>query len=349
MDLFRFPPSRFFTRQAERAATGPAFAVPTGARPARRAGVLADLFRNRYLRSLTDYRFFYDDVAEIGRPEGAEYVFYFVPGINGTPGQMRFVLPSLTRVFGDRIFLKSLHLPEFSARRPIWEKYTGENVDRKLARLRADLVALLARHEHISIACSSNGFYDFAAAASSLPQGLIAGRLHVMWGACAPDHFGSTIWERLFFPLNGFEHDGYRWFAYPNHNVLRGFNPETSTRFRWSDGHQRRVFRKADLESRFRCGGLEWDYISPEHLGAMVRRVVERVASPWREPATALVAARDGYWQGLSCAEIERELRRYLPHAALLFRPTSHLWVATPTYMTELFERQKALVPPLAP
>jgi len=139
------------------------------------AGRFARAFRERYLRPLRDYRFFYDDVNEIGNAATAEHVFYFVPGINGTPGQMRFVLPSLTRVFGSRIYLKALHLPEFSAHRPTWQKYTPANLDLKLARLRADLVALLARHPRITVIASSNGFYDFAAAASTFPSDALRG------------------------------------------------------------------------------------------------------------------------------------------------------------------------------
>ena len=104
-----------------------------------KTGTFALQFREKYLRSLHDLRFFYDDVAEIGNAETAEHAFYFVPGINGTPGQMRFLLPSLIRVYGNNVYLKSLHLPEFSARVATWEKYTVENINRKLARLREDL------------------------------------------------------------------------------------------------------------------------------------------------------------------------------------------------------------------
>ena len=163
-----------------------------------REGRFARAFRERYLRSLDDYRFFYDDVTALGDRDDAEHIFYFVPGINGTPGQMRFVLPSLTRVFGSRIYFKALHLPEFSARRPTWEKYTIANLDRKLAQLRADLAQLLARHERVTVIASSNGFYDFAAAAGAFPPEELRERVHLIWGACAPDHFEPTPWERVF-------------------------------------------------------------------------------------------------------------------------------------------------------
>ena len=312
-----------------------------------RDGRFAPHFQNRYLRSLADYKFFYDDVAEIGCPATAEHVFYFVPGVSGTPGQMRFMLPSLTRVFGPHLYLKALHLPEFSARRPIWEKYTAANLDRKLARLRADLTALLARHARVTVMCSSNGFYDFAAAVSDWPRAPLAGRLHLVWGACAPDHFEPTPWEKIFFPLNGFTHDGHRWFAYPNHNAFTRLNPETSTSLAWRDAHQSRTLYKTDLESRFRCWGLDWDYVSTDQLGRAVEHVVKQIKHPWDLPSEALVAADDGYWQGRPRAAVEQIVRSYLPHSHIAFKPASHLWVVNPTNLTELFERVRAKQPPL--
>ncbi|RXK53701.1 hypothetical protein ESB00_18620 [Oleiharenicola lentus] len=303
------------------------------------SGRFAGMFRDAYLRSLAEYRFFYDDIAEIGNPTEAEHVFYFVPGINGTPGQMRFLLPSLVRVFGPRCYLKALHLPEFSARRPVWEKYTLANVDRKLARLRADFEDLLARFPRVNVLCSSNGFYDFAAAAGGLCATLPPGRLHLLWGACAPDRFKPTPWEKVFFPLNGLHHDGQAWFAYPNHNLLQLCNPETSDSFDWREGDSRRTFVKADLESRFRCAGLHWCYTSPAQIGRCVRHVVAQIAGPLDIPAAALVAANDGYWQGRSHGEIERVILGYLPRCRIDFRPASHLWVVTPTFATALLER----------
>ncbi|MBI5690715.1 MAG: hypothetical protein HZC55_11535 [Verrucomicrobia bacterium] len=307
----------------------------------RHEGHFARLFRERYLRSLDDYRFFYDDVDVIGDAAGAEHVFYFVPGINGTPGQVRFVLPSLTRVFGRRLQVRSLHLPEFSARRPTWMKYTLANVDRKLDRLQADLEQLLSRHEHVVVIASSNGFYDFAAAAGRLPAGTIRDRVHLVWGACAPDHFEPTAWERVFYPLNGFEYDGHRWFAYPNHNAFRWLNPDTSHSHAWSDGPQHRRFRKADLESRFRLFGLEWDYVSPSQLGAATRHVVRQIRAPLSCPTYALVAANDGYWQGKPRDLVERTIRRYAPDASITFQPASHLWVVTPSHVTALLREVK--------
>jgi hypothetical protein len=306
-------------------------------------GIFADRFKKSYLRSLSDYRFFYDDIAELGNPAEAEHVFYFVPGINGTPGQMRFMLPSLTRVFGPRVYLKALHLPEFSARVPIWEKYTVANVDKKLARLREDLGELLSRHDRFAVLCSSNGFYDFLAAASAFPAGRLEAQITLAWGACAPDQFEPTPWEKVFYPLNGFTTaDGHRWFAYPNSNLFTVFNPETSTSFAWADIAPRRI-HKVDLESRFRCGGLQWDYISSSQLGEACRHVVAQIERPWSARSEALVAANDGFWQGTPQPEIERRIRRYLPDANCVFENESHLWVVTPRHLTPLLERVQSL------
>ncbi|MBI5770997.1 MAG: hypothetical protein HZA93_24685 [Verrucomicrobia bacterium] len=310
-------------------------------------GLLARHFQHCYRQSLDDYRFFYDDITEIGNAATARHVFYFVPGINGTPGQMRFLLPSLTRVFGSQVYLKALHLPEFSARLPMWEKYSLAHVDRKIAQLRVDLHALLARFPRFAVLCSSNGFYDFMAAAEAFAPDEIESRIQLVWGACAPDHFQPSVWEDVFFPLNGFEHRGHRWWAYPNHNALAAFNPETSTSFHWRDGA--RPLFKADLESRFRCLGLQWCYTSPDQLGRAAQRAVAQIHRSWRAPAEALVAAHDGYWQGRPRSDIEFRIRRYLPKAHCEFRPDSHLWVVNPTNVTALFARLKPRLPSLHP
>ena len=311
------------------------------------AGVFARRFRDRYLRSLREHRFFYDDVAEIGNAADARHAFYFVPGINGTPGQMRFLMPAMARVFGSRVYLRALHTPEFSAHAPTWEKYQRPNVDRKLAQLRTDLAWMLARFERFAVLCSSNGLYDFLAAAEAFDPAEIESRIELAWGACAPDRIDPSPWEKVFFPLNGFVQDGHRWWAYPNHNAFTWLNPETSTSFAWADDAPRRL-HKVDLESRFRCGGLQWDYVSPSLLAEAVQHVVGQIRRPWRAASEAVVAANDGYWQGVSREDIEQVIRRYLPRVHCEFKPNSHLWVVNPTNITELFGRLRSRLAPLA-
>lgn len=304
------------------------------------SGLFTHRFKKAYLDSLHDHRFFYDDIAEIGNAAEARHVFYFVPGMNGTPGQMRFVLPSIIRNFGPSVYLRALYLPEFSAHAPIWEKYTPTNLERRLDRLRSDLTGLLACHSHFTVICSSNGLYDFCAAVETFKATDIESRIQLIWGACAPDNYSSTPWEKVFFPLNGFVHHGHRWFAYPNHNFISVLNPETGTSFDWQDRHPRRL-HKVDLESRFRCFGLQWDYLSTGQLGEAARYMVRKIQRPWHGPAEALVAENDGFWQGVDRPDIEQSIRRYLPNAHCEFKDSSHLWVVNPTNVTELFSRLK--------
>ena len=129
--------------------------------------MLAELFKREYLASLGCFALFYDDFAEYGDRD-APLAFYFVPGIDGVPGQVRFALPMLLRTVGPHIYVRSLHLEEFSAKRPIWEKFTPANVDKKRERIVADLDRLAGRHEKLFVMCSSSGFYDFLSAYGEL-------------------------------------------------------------------------------------------------------------------------------------------------------------------------------------
>jgi hypothetical protein len=302
-------------------------------------GLLARHFLADYRRSLSDYRFFYDDLAEMGNPDQAKHVFYYVPGISGSPGQMRISLPSLVRVFGPRVYLKGLDVPEFSASRPIWEKYTIPNTNRKLEQIREDLAALLRRFHRFAVICSSNGLYDFLAAAATFQPGELESRVELAWVSVAPDRFSPTPWQRLLFPLNGLVFQEHEWFAYPNHRAFRFINPEVPGSFAWREGHQERRFHKKDLESRFRCFGLEWDYISPSQFSDIAQYVVAQIGRQWNAPAEALVAANDGYWQGASLEAVESVVRRYVPQAHCEFRPGSHVGVVNPTNLTDVFTR----------
>lgn len=305
-------------------------------------GRLAPRFLAAYHRSLSDYRFFYDDVAEIGNPDLAEHAFYFVPGISGSPGQMRFALPSLLRTFGPRLYMKGLDAPAFSAALPIWDKYTIPNTEAKLEQLRDDLATLLRRFERLVVVCSSNGMYDFLAAASAFVPGELESRIQLVWVSCAPDRYSPTIWERVFFPVNGIVVNGHPWFAYPNHDLLRALNPETTNFFYWREGHQQRLFDKLDLESRFACLGFDWDYISTSQLGEVARHVISQIDRSWGGPVETLIAANDGYWQGVPRAFVLEVIRRYVPRARCVFRAGSHAGVITPTNLTELFGRTLA-------
>ncbi|NIR30110.1 MAG: hypothetical protein GWN84_12505 [Gammaproteobacteria bacterium] len=301
--------------------------------------MLTALFRKRYLESLRAYRHFYDDIHEYGSPKRAANVFYFIPGINGTPGQIRFVLPSLQRIFGQALYVRCCHLPEFSATRPIWEKYTLANVDAKRDVIVSDLLELLETHGPVTVIVSSNGFYDFLYAYQTLKHRYGEPPLRVLWGACAPDRFDETVWESVFFPVNGFASNGHRWFAVPNHNWLRVVNPETTITHKWRYRDQRKIFFKTDLESRFRCLGLHWDYVSVSCFNEVLAYVLRDVRDPLQLETHALVASKDGYWQGRARDEIQACLRRYAPTIQVTFKPASHLWVVTPENVSEVLGR----------
>ncbi len=313
--------------------------MSTTAQPTRAhaVGRFGPRFLDAYLRSLADYRAFYDDVAEIGDPRTSDLGMYFVPGISGVAGQMRMGLPSLARVFGTRMYMKSLFTPAFAASQPIWDKYTVPNTDEKLARLRDDLIAMLERFRRIMVVCSSNGLYDFLAVSSAFPAGELEERIDLAWVSCAPDHYKPTVWQNVFYPMNGVEAYGHPWFAYPNHNLLKVMNPEVAASNTWREGAQVRTVLKADVESRFWCMGLQWAYVSTAQLGDIARHVAQRITRPWEATAEVLIADNDGYWQGVSHAGIESVVRKYVPKANCAFRPGSHLGVVNPPTLTEVF------------
>ncbi len=298
---------------------------------------LSDLFRRRYLDSLDDYKSFYDDLASYGNPAGGGDVFYFVPGFNGVPGQVRFALPSLTRLFGGDFHLRSLHHPAFSAREPIWDKYTPENVAAKRRQLVRDLTALCEMHDEVSVLASSSGFYDFLSAYHRFSEE-VRSKLRLIWIACAPDWAESSPWEPVFYKLNGFESGGFSWFCYPNHNALKFINNECSTDKKWRLGSQKKTFFKNDLESRFVVGGLLWDCVSIGCYNWHTATHIEHSSSPIDIPAIVMVATEDGYWQGKGRDEVERVVRRYLSDAEILYRPATHLWVTVPEHITDAFQ-----------
>lgn len=295
-----------------------------------------ETFQENYLKTLTaSYRSFYDDFHEYGNPLTATKVIYFIPGINGTPGQIRFALPAITRMFGVNVYIKCLYLPEFSANNPVWEKYTIPNIIKKKEQIIADLTALAERFADITVVASSNGFYDFLHASPDLPKTLLE-RCMLFWTACAPDHFEPSPWEKIFYKLSGFTHNNHAWVAFPNNNLLKKLNPETSTHYHWQYGKQKKVFFKDDLESRFPCGGLWWGYASIGCFNACLRYITAQKLPPLSVKAYVLAATNDGYWQGKPQSVIQSLVDSYLTNNTLLFKDSSHLWVVTPEHVAEL-------------
>ena len=298
---------------------------------------LKDHFERCYLKSLNEYRFFYDDVYEYGHAETARHIFYFIPGLNGAPGQIRFALPGFHRVLQNDFYIRCLYLSEFSARIPVWEKYTPANLESRRATIREDLANLTTQYGRIYVVASSTGFYDFAAAVRECSD-QIRKSVTLLWVAAAPDHVEPTRWETLFYPLNGIERDGYRWTALPNHNVLSFFNPETRTTFRWQSECGSQVLYKHNLESRFRAHWISWAYFSRDCTNSVLRHCTDCVSEPLDIEAYVLAAKGDGYWQGKSPDGMKRVIGKYLSNTQYLWRRASHLWVSIPQNTSELLE-----------
>jgi hypothetical protein len=298
-----------------------------------------ELFKRRYLESLKFYKHFYDDIYEYGVRDNPTKVFYFIPGISGVPGQVRFILPSLYHAHGAEIYVRCCHHPAFSATQPIWDKYSTANVDGKKRVIIKDLRELLLSYDEVVVIVSSNGFYDFVSAWWAMNDASAAKRLKLLWGACAPDHFEASRWEDLFFHLNGFAMNGHRWFAYPNHNLIRFINPETTTSFTWKYEALRKTFYKIDIESRFVCFNLYWAYISIGCFNEMLEHLVNGANRLLPIETHVLVAANDGYWQNRGEAEVREVIGRYVAAKTVTVRNASHLWVVTPENATALLRR----------
>lgn len=296
-------------------------------------GLWTTEFTNNYLESLRDYKSFYDDLYEYGNPGNTRNAFYFIPGFNGVPGQIRFALPSITASYGTDFYIRCLHLDEFSAGRPTWEKFNRANLEKKHAKLREDLSLLSERFDTISLIVNSSGFYDFLAVYKEFPETLRK-KLKLAWVACAPDWSEQTSWEGIFYRLNGFDHHSDRWFAYPNHNWITFINGECSADKRWRHGPQRKTFFKYDLESRFYLAGILWAYVSVSRYNWVNEYNIGKAEFPIDIPSVVLVASKDGYWSGKSKGEIETVINRYLTCSQVLFRDTTHLWVTVPDHLS---------------
>jgi len=297
-----------------------------------------DLFMKRYMESLGFYKHFYGDISQYGSEDNPAKVFYFIPGISGTPGQVRFGFPSFFKRYGSNIYVRCCHIDEFSATRPIWEKYTLENTSKKRRAIIDDLKQLVERHGEVVIIVSSNGFYDLVNAYDGLKKAGVSGSLKLLWVACAPDSFLETVWENIFFPLNGFVHNSHRWLAYPNHQLLRFLNPEASTKFKWRYQRQGKTIYKIDLESRFVCFNLYWDYVSIDCFNAVLKHAVRNFSGAIDIETHVLVASNDGFWQGRGHDEVKDVIGRYVNADSVLFKNASHLWVASPENISELID-----------
>lgn len=301
--------------------------------------ILTDRFLDRYHESLFNYRHFYDDLDEYGNPETCNEVFYFISGMSGTAGQIRFGLPSILKRFGNKIYAKCLHLDEFSHHRPTWTKYTEDNLHKRRQKIVQDLLELCERFPRVRVVTSSTGFYDFLGSFQKL--GAIEDQLILYWLSSAPDQVSRSIWESYFYRLNGFTYDGMKWYAYPNHSLLKCFNPECGTNIHWRHGQQKNIFYKNDVESRFSYLGMQWDYVSTECFNFILQDnldIFRRIGRKVEFETHVLAATRDGFWDDSSPEVILATVDKYIGKRRILFKETSHLWAVTPENLFELLE-----------
>jgi hypothetical protein len=292
-------------------------------------------FIKKYKEALeNDYRHFYDDLDEYGNKD-AEIAFYFIEGINGVPGQIRFALPSVFKEFGKNIYIKCLYLEEFSCKQLIWDKYTIENIDKKRDKIVSDLHELGRKYKEIKIITSSNGFYDFLHAYPKLSKKLLK-KSQLFWVAVAPDYFEDSKWKNFFYKLNGFKKNGYTWFAFPNTKLLKFLNPELSMKHNWKHKGMKKSFYKNDLELRFKVFGTRWAYASIDCFNEILKHIVENSKFPIDMESYILVATSDGYWQGKSIKEINRHIDKYFSNKKVIYKKASHLWVLMPENISEL-------------
>ena len=293
------------------------------------------LFENQYYKSLNYFRYFYDDLNEYGNPEQADAAFYFIHGFDGSPGQIRFALPSLYQKFKNRFYIRSLSLPEFSSITPIWDKYTPNNQDKRSSKIKEDLLDLSKKFERVSIVASSTGFYDFLPVYHQLPKD-VQKSLQLFWVASAPDFVEASVWEKLFSPLNGFKKNKFRWFALPNSNLLSFINPEASLTYNWKFADLSRTLFKHDLESRFKVLGFSWTYLSSDCINWLLNYCIGNITVPIDIKSYVLSATKDGYWQGQSIQEMKRVINKYITPQSMIWKDNSHLWVNTPENIAEL-------------
>lgn len=290
-------------------------------------GLLSTTFQRKYLDSLQQYRCYYDDFRAYGDPDTAKKCFYFIHGLNGSPGQLRFALPSFVRKFGPDFYVRCLYHEAFASQLPIWEKYTIENAQKRIETIQRDLAQLTKRFEEVTVVCSSNGFYEFAAASSGLGN-KIKKQLDLLWLAMAPDSFGDSPWIKLFSKWTGVRWGGEEWIAVPNHNLLRFLNPETRVNAHFAG----RVFNKFDIEVRFPYLGLWWAYTSPSAFNKILKDILKPVTAPLDIPSYILAADHDGYWYGENRSK-EETANRYLKDYQLVSLNASHLWVVQPNHL----------------
>lgn len=300
---------------------------------------LTQQFVSSYHQSLFYYKMFYNDLNELGNLNDCTDILYFVPGFNGTPGQIQFGLPGIIKHFGPKIYLRSLYTPALSCKIPTWAKYDAETLAGKRAQIVKDLFELVSYGKRVKVIVSSSGFYDFLSAYPELIP--IKDNLILYWVSCAPDSVSPNRWQKFFYPINGFKYQGHKWFSYPNWQWMKLLNPECGRYFNWKHGTQKTVYQKNELESRFFYKGVMWDYISIDLFNDVLQQnlqIFNQAAEKIDMEVYALAGIKDGFWDDSSPANIEATLGRYIKDFKVLYKQSSHLWVVTPEHIYDLLQ-----------
>ena len=167
-------------------------------------GRYTDAFLKKYHQSLLYYKHFYDDINEYGDIAAADELFYFIPGFNGTAGQVKFGLPALQQRFGHRFYAKCLHLEEFSCYNPCWVKYNEANLRKRQETIVADLQQLALHGKPVNIIVSSVGFYDLVSVGKKIePFAESFGKVY--WLSAAPDAVSPSKYQGVFEGMNGLQ------------------------------------------------------------------------------------------------------------------------------------------------
>ncbi len=300
--------------------------------------MLSASFKAAYIESLKDnYSLFYDDFHEYGNRETAKHAVYFIPGLNGSPGQMRFAMPAIKKVFHNNVYIKCLFQKEFSADIPVWEKYSLDNLDKKSNTIVSDINDLLNDFDKVSIFVSSHGFFDFVNAyKTSLHKH--KNKLLLFWAACSPAQLEETKWHSPFYKLNGFNVNNFEWAAFPNIHAMQFFNKESNIKFLWRIRQQKKYLFKVDLESRFRYLNILWFYASIDCFNHYTSHAIKEFDWPLDITSYILAARNDGYWKSINESEMSSILNKYLRKPKILFKDASHLWVTTPDNIHELVD-----------
>jgi len=209
-------------------------------------------FKRKYLHELLQHEqpYYSNDPIEVGDINRANYFFYFIPGYGGSPGQVKWLLPVFYQSIPSAFYLRCCYHEIFSINKPMWLKYTLENITKKRDIIIQDITQLSHKSKHkIYIICSSLGMYDFLFAYHHFSKE-IKQKIILLWVSCAPDDYTHVLPEnnaliRFFCRVSGIIENGYLWHAVPNHNLLKWINIEAASTYSYiNSGKKYKIIKR---------------------------------------------------------------------------------------------------------